>query len=252
MAMTATELADALTRTGFKKQDQSTESALKEYQRFWKLPPNATLDPITERSLNLERFCGLPDKMELGLTTPKWNKKHLVWVLQGNLPGIGQEQFGEAFRSAFDLWSAVCNITHEQATSSSQNIDIVINTGRIDGPFGTLAWSELPSGNQQKQQKYDHQERWVISQNPPQAMISLITVAAHELGHMLGLPHTGTPHQLMNPTYNPLLNAPQKNWDIAEVVDRYGRPVAPPVPPVGPGTESIVLGTRKGTVKWDA
>lgn len=250
MAMSPTELADALTKTGFLKPAMPVDEALREYQKFHQLPQSATPDVITERSLNLERFCGLPDKMELGATMPRWNKRHLRWKLTGVLAAISMDVFADAYREAFDYWSKVCGITHEQADQD----DISVATGHIDGPFGTLAWSELASGDSHKQQKYDSSEKWVVSNNPPQGRISLVTVACHEIGHVLGLPHTGVPHQLMNPTYNPLIGKPQANWDVVEVVQRYGKPTVtpPPPPPPGGSTELITIGSRKGRVTWDA
>lgn len=204
------------------------------YQRFHGLVPDGLVGPITQRSLDAPRFCAYPDRMDLGNSICRWGKRSLVYGFRGDLPGISRDDMRRAFQIAFDRWSAVCDIRASHIGDSSQAADIVIDTGRIDGPSGTLAYSELPCGSQDRQlkQKYDTSEPWVIADNVPSYRIDLGRVATHEVGHVIGVPHIGSGN-LMAPTYSTRIHSPQAG-DIQEAQARYGPPRVQP-PPVDPG-----------------
>lgn len=218
-------------------------SSIQEYQEWHGLVPDGQVGPVTERSLNEIRICGHPDRMAMTDVRP-WKKRTLTWSVRGKLPSIDQPSFDGAVKQAFSFWSDVCGLIFQRTENGRP--DILIDSGRIDGQFGVLAYSGLPNGtDSQIGQKYDTQEPWVIASNPPRHKIDLIAVVAHELGHAIGLVHepmTGTP-ALMNPTYNAAIRKPQAS-DIARAQAFYGRSSSPE-PPVqdggGSGDKCVIL-----------
>ena len=223
--------------------------SLEEYQQFHGLVPDGRLDGPTVRSLEIPRFCGLPDHMELGEGLPRWGKKALSYGFTGTLPGIGMDDMKRAFQIAWDRWAAVCDIKASYVKSPTDVADVVMATGRIDGASSTLAWSELPGNGttRQLQQKYDDQEAWVIADSVPNYRIDLIRVACHEIGHVIGIPHIG-PGNLLAPTYSTSINKPQSG-DMAEALKRYGPPVTTPTTPTDPtGNEYLLIKIPKSWV----
>lgn len=213
--------------------------SIADYQNFHGLVPDGGLDNPTLRSLEIPRFCGRPDFEALGEGLPRWGKKVLTYAIQGQLPGIQLEDVKLAFQMAFDRWSAVCDIKASHIKKASEAIDIAIATGKIDGASSVLAWSELPGNGTlaQLQQKYDHQEAWVIADRVPNYRIDLIRVACHEIGHAIGIPHIG-PGNLLAPTYSSTINSPQSQ-DIAEGIKRYGPAHIAPTDPTVPAGENV-------------
>jgi len=148
------------------------------------------------------------------------------------MPGFSDEEFKAAVMRGLSSLAEVCGIL-PQYVDTARSAMVVIAVGRIDGPSGTLAWSELPCGPVgQLNQKYDSSERWVVHFNgpPPSGKIDIVRVIAHELGHALGLAH-GPSGNLMAPTYSSFISRPQ-SWDISQLRERYGPPIAvsPPIP----------------------
>lgn len=176
------------------------------------------------------RLCGVPD--QLGATgICKWPQKRVLWCVTGRLPGLSDEELVAAYREAWSYWAAVCGIEPVYTEQASQ-ANVLMGSGLIDGGNGTLAWSELPcSANPRRlEQKYDTGERWVISDTPPAGKIDLVRVAAHEIGHVIGLPHfAGGTGNLLDPTYSTRIRKPQAG-DTAEARRRYGAPAGAPAP----------------------
>lgn len=181
-----------------------------------------------------QRVCGVPD--HVGNESCLWPFLDVAVFASGKL---GQVNMADAAEFACAAWSAVCGI-RLVLTNNSRTAHIVMGSGTIDGPNGTLAWSELPCGFaptqwRQLQQKYDTGELWTLAENPPNDRIDAGRVVCHELGHALGAGH-GQSGNLMAPTYSRTIRLPQRG-DILEMVDRYGkRADAPPTPPVPPPT----------------
>ena len=68
--------------------------------------------------------------------------------------------------------------------------------------------------------KFDIAEFWITS--PEKTGVLLENVAAHELGHILGLTHSEVSTALMAPYYNKNVNRPQENDDIERIRSLYG------------------------------
>lgn len=176
-----------------------------------------------------QKICGVTVEGVAGQIS-KWGKPHLLIGIAGTLSQFTNDDFAHAVLSAAAAWSKVCGVTFALTTGTP---DILVTTGNIDGPSGTLAWSELPgSGTTQRlTQKYDAAEAWIIALNPPASRIDLTRVVTHEIGHAIGIPHIGSGN-LMAPTYSTKIREPQAG-DISEAIGRYGNP-RPTVPPSTP------------------
>jgi len=81
---------------------------------------------------------------------------------------------------------------------------------------------------------FDDDERWVDSNTRD---VDLLTVAAHEIGHTLGLAHSDDPNSLMYPSYD----GPRRflgDDDIAGIQGLYGVSSLPQPAPSIPGNEA--------------
>lgn len=181
-------------------------------------------------------FCGCTQAMMENIAA--WNKKELSVSVAGDLPTLSRAEFTGAVKQALDSWANVCPL---KFFISSDNPDIIITTGKIDGPSKVLAWSELPDGSDRMlRQRYDTSERFVIAVNPAMNTIDIVAVLTHELGHALGLDHApqGSP-DLMAPIYQPGRREPQ-DGDIARIQKLYGKP-QPNNPPTGNPNDPIII-----------
>lgn len=193
------------------------------------------------------RYCGVDDlagAVEAGASVCRWGKKDITWTIVGQIPGFTFEQFKTACTEAWAYWSAVCDI-RPKYVEEPVDANVLMGTGKIDGSSGTLAWSEMPCGNvRQLTQKYDKDERWVISANPTNGT-DIVRVAAHEIGHVIGIPHISDGN-LLAPYYSSKVRKPQAG-DIREAVARYGQPAAPtPVP------DPVPTPSPTGGIDWSA
>ena len=141
-------------------------------------------------------------------------------------------------QNAFAAWSAVANIHFVQiaddgaafnaATTSSG--DIRLGGHVIDGAGGELAHGYFPPINGLSAAgdiHFDIAEAWKLGFGG--GGLDIFQVAAHEIGHAIGLDHTTVPNSLMDPYYTEAFAGPQAD-DIAGARFLYGAPVAVPEP----------------------
>lgn len=191
--------------------------------------------------------CALPDMQQQVGELNKWDNPDITWAIINDLPGLSRQDFESAAATAFGYWATVCGIRPKK-TNDPNTANVVITVGNIDGPSGTLAWSELPNrGTRRVTQKYDSSERkWVISLNPSGGALDITRVLAHEIGHAVGIFHISAGN-LLAPTYSLQVHKPMSG-DVAEATARYGPPVAQPTPIPTPNPQptpggSTMLGT---------
>lgn len=207
--------------------------------------PNEILDNL--------RLCAVPDALGAE-TVCRWPNPRVTWCLTELLPGISYEDMRDAYALAWSRWAEACGLVPVYSTQA-RTANVLVGVGRIDGPMGVLAWSELPCGGPtQLTQRYDDGEPWVISDSPPANRIDLLRVACHEIGHVIGLPHIESGN-LLQPTYSRAIRAPQSG-DIREAVRRYGpaptlEPKPKPTPAPAPEPKPTPFPPSGGkNMKW--
>lgn len=178
-------------------------------------------------------YCGVADQIGMDQIC-QWPRNpngatRITWTLTSLLGGFTEAELVSAFTQAWRLWADVCGIEPVYVESAADAM-ILIKGHNLGGPGGVLADSGLPCGFvKQIQQRYDTRETWSLGATHEPGKISLVIVAAHEIGHGgIGMSHISGGN-LLQPTYDPKINKPQAG-DIAEAVRRYGHPVQAPAP----------------------
>lgn len=214
--------------------------------------------PTTETETSY-RYDNLPDAGNEDESISKyraisqWGKTNITYFFVNGTNKISGETERDLIRAAFKLWADETPLSFNEVADSAQ-ADILIGWAEgehgdgdpFDGPGDVLAHASYPNPYNDRQVflHFDDSERWV---NSDTQNVDLLTVAAHEIGHNLGLDHSNDPNALMFPSYS----GPHRslgNDDIAGVQSLYGlasqpaeSPEAPPqgaTPPTSANTDS--------------
>jgi hypothetical protein len=196
------------------KFDDATEVALRRFQEFTKLPVTGELDEATLHRMERPR-CGFPDMAaEFATTGRRWPTTNLTYAFQEFSPDIPSGQTIGAVEQAFALWNAVTPLTFRRVgIGDGPHIIIRFAAGdhgdgnAFDGAGGVLAHAYYPPippnppDAIQGDAHFDEAETWSTTIPLPAGTFDLLTVAAHEFGHSLGLAHSDIPGALMYPFY---------------------------------------------------
>lgn len=168
-----------------------------------------------------------------------WSKLDLTYFFVNGTEKLSGDSERELVRQAFGLWAAQTPLTFTEV-GDSNSADILIRWAEgnhgdgdpFDGPGDVLAHASYPNPYQERQVilHFDDAERWMDSSEQD---VDLLTVAAHEIGHNLGLDHSDDPNALMYPAYtgpHRFLGAD----DVAGAQSLYGLASAPPSKPQTP------------------
>uniref|UniRef100_A0A8C5Q962 Peptidase metallopeptidase domain-containing protein n=1 Tax=Leptobrachium leishanense TaxID=445787 RepID=A0A8C5Q962_9ANUR len=150
--------------------------------------------------------CGVPDVGDYTFfqNRPKWNKQDLTYRIINYNRYLTFEEVDIAIQKACKVWSDVTPLTFTRVFNDVADIDILFARGAhndfqpFDGPGKYLAHAFPPrndiiSGDIH----FDDDEMWTSGNNG----VNLFLVAAHELGHSLGLHHSDYVHALMHSQY---------------------------------------------------
>ena len=191
------------------------------------------------------RYDNLPDAGKSDKTVAEfraisqWGKTSITYYFINGTEKISGNTERDLIRAAFALWADETPLTFNEVADSAQ-ADIVIGWAEgehgdgdsFDGPGDVLAHASYPNPYEERQVflHFDDAERWVNSETQN---VDLLTVAAHEIGHTLGLDHSNDPNALMYPSYS----EPHRflgQDDIAGAQSLYGLAAQPAESPEAP------------------
>lgn len=216
--------------------DEATVEAIRHFQEFAALPVSGVVDEATAARMNQPR-CGNPDPSAVASFTTsgrKWATTNLRYAFENFTADTSSADATLAVEQALALWAAYTPLRFTRvAPSGGPEFIIRFASGNhgdgfaFDGASGVLAHAFFPSvppapvGAIMGDAHFDDAETWTVAVPPPGGRIDLVTVAAHEFGHSLGLDHSSVAGALMAPFYG----GPHRELhadDIAGITSLYG------------------------------
>jgi hypothetical protein len=151
----------------------------------------------------------------------RWDYTDLTYYFHNCPSTINCNAGWEAVREAFQSWEGVSPLTFTEVDSASQ-ADIELSW-ELSGPYvgypgDVLAFATFPSDGGDV--VFDDSEPWSVFDG---SEFDLYLVAAHEIGHALGLDHSSEPDALMYPVLTRSTTG-ITNDDAAAIQALYGRP----------------------------
>ncbi|KAM9221312.1 stromelysin-1-like [Dugong dugon] len=216
---------------------------IQEMQKFLGLEVTGKLDSNTIEVMHKPR-CGVPDVSQFTTFpgSPKWRKTHLTYRIVNYTLDLSRDTTDAVIEKALTVWEKVTPLTFSRINEGEADIMISFAVREhgdfipFDGPGKVLAHAYAPGLGINGDAHFDDDEQWTEDKTGS----NLFLVAAHELGHSLGLYHSSNPEALMYPVYNPLTDLARfrlSQDDVNGIQSLYGPPPASSDKPVVP-TES--------------
>uniref|UniRef100_A0A452RS40 Peptidase metallopeptidase domain-containing protein n=1 Tax=Ursus americanus TaxID=9643 RepID=A0A452RS40_URSAM len=228
------DLKMGTSKSGRQRNSSLVTEKLKQMQEFFGLKVTGKIDADTLNVMKQPR-CGVPDVAQYVLTdrTPRWEHTHLTYRIENYTPDLPRADVDSAMEKAFRLWSNVSPLTFTKIFEGQADIMISFVWGDHGDsyPFGrpanTLAHAFLPGRGIGGDVHFDEEKRWTSDFRN----FNLYYVAAHEVGHSLGLGHDNDIGSLMFPSYNSYRDVLLSQRDISAIQALYG----PSKNPIQPG-----------------
>lgn len=216
--------------------DETTSAAVRRFQKFAGLPATGEVDEATARKMNQPRCANLDmvPLAEFSTSGRRWATTDLRYAFENFSPDISSWDATLAVEQALALWAAYTPLRFTRvALSAGPEIVIRFVAGdhgdgsSFDGPSGVLAHAFYPSvppapvTTIMGDAHFDEDETWTVTVPPGAGQIDLVTVAAHEFGHSLGLGHSSVAGALMAPFYGGPFRTLSAD-DIAGIQSLYG------------------------------
>ncbi|XP_006907577.1 stromelysin-2 [Pteropus alecto] len=217
---------------------------IQEMQKFLGLEVTGKLDSETLEVMRMPR-CGVPDVGDFSTFPgmPKWRKTRLTYRIVNYTLDLPRDAVDSAIEKALKVWEEVTPLTFSRIYEGEADILITFAAREhgdfipFDGPGMVLAHAFSPGPGINGDAHFDDDEKWTKDTSGT----NLFLVAAHELGHSLGLYHSANSEALMYPVYNPFTDLARfrlSQDDVNGIQSLYGPPSASPDDPVVP-TESV-------------
>ncbi|XP_054280844.1 matrix metalloproteinase-19-like [Macrosteles quadrilineatus] len=200
--------------------------AIRDFQQFMGLEVTGELDEETKEEMKKSR-CGIKDKSppstnrrfkRYNLAEGKWDHNNITYKVVKYPSKFPRDETDKAFRDAFNVWARHIPLTFTRVTTGPVDIEIRFlgedetNEGnpeiKFDGPGAEMAKTYYPKDTSPKggDMYFDDDEEWTYNTTRG---VNLFQMAAHEIGHALGLGHSSVRESLMYPavkTYKPNLD----------------------------------------------
>ncbi|XP_077467480.1 uncharacterized protein LOC144083466 [Stigmatopora argus] len=187
-----------------KRKSLSFASKLKNMQMFFGLNATGGLNQDTLEVMRRPR-CGVPDTKEhISRIQRTRRKKVITYCIGKYTKALPRSTVDSLFESAFRIWAGVTGLTFVRLHSHNADIKVEFvakehgDSFAFDGPNGSLAHAFGPGHGIAGEMHFDNDEHWTTTGT---SGFNLKVVAAHELGHMLGLKHSENPASIMHPIY---------------------------------------------------